>query len=239
MSEVRLQKYLSSCGVASRRRAEVMIERGKVKVNGAIIKTLGTKVDPDRDQIEVDNKIVRSAEKGVILLHKPRGVLTTLDASETRPTIRQYLTKKTKSYFPVGRLDFDSAGLLILTNDGELAEALTHPRFELKRVYEVKVRGIITDAHCAALAEGITLDDGVARARVKILETGERMSWLEVEVTEGRNRLVRRIFDTLHHPVVKLSRSAHGPVRLGKLPQGTIRTLSEVEYQKLRKAVLG
>ena len=139
--EVRIQKYLSACGVASRRRSEQLIQEGKVRVNGSVVETLGTKIVPGRDVVKVGNKVVHPQHKGVVLLHKPRGVVTTLAVEEERPTISAYLTKKTASYFPVGRLDIDSSGLVILSNDGALAEKLTHPRYQIPRVYQVKVRG--------------------------------------------------------------------------------------------------
>lgn len=240
MALVRLQKFLSECGVASRRKAEELITAGKVRVNEQVITELGTKIDPDRDVVRVRNRTVRAAPKGILLFHKPRGVMSTLDDPEGRRTVADYLTRHYESYFPVGRLDYDSTGLIILTNDGELAERLTHPRFGLDRVYHVRVEGRVSGAQLETLKKGVTLEDGPARAsEASIIEHGDNSTWIEMVVREGRNRLVRRMMDAIGHPVIKLVRMTHGPFKLGTIRPGDMKKLSEREYVYFRRKVFG
>lgn len=239
MSVERLQKFLSECGVASRRASEKLILQGKVKVNGEVVTELGRKVDPLHDRVTVREKIVRPPPRGVLLFNKPRGVVSTLDDPQGRPTVADFITKHFKSYYPVGRLDYDSTGLLLLTNDGELAQHLLHPRYGFKRVYHAKVSGRMAEKTARKLQQGVRLDDGLARAlEIKLLEDGEDSTWIEVVVGEGRNRLVRRMMEKVHHPVNKLKRVAHGPFRLGKLKPGQVKKLSEREYEYFRRKVL-
>lgn len=239
MEEIRISKFLSQCGVASRRKADELILSGKVKVNGKTVSELGAKIDPSRDQIQVRNKFVRPPERGVLLLHKPRGVVSTLDDPQGRQTVKHFLTRQYISYFPVGRLDYDSTGLLILTNDGELADRLMHPRYGFRRVYEAKVAGHINDHTIRRIERGIPLDDGSASAKIQIIGNGNDNCWLRVEVGEGRNRMVRRLLEKVGHPVSKLKRISHGPVTLGKLQPGEMRKLSQKEYETLRLRVIG
>jgi len=238
VAEVRLQKFIAECGVASRRKAEELIAAGKVMVNGQVVKELGKKIDPARDRVQVRGKPLHLPERGVLLLHKPRHVVATMSDPEGRPTVADFLTHKYKSYFPVGRLDFESTGLLVMTNDGELAERLLHPRYGFERVYHVKVRGSVAEKTTRRLEKGVTLEDGPVSAVVKILETLDNSTWLEVKVAEGRNRVVRRMMDAVRHPVVKLQRVSYGPFRLGRLGPGEIRKLTDKEYQGARDAVL-
>lgn len=239
MALVRLHKYLAECGIGSRRKMEKYIVEGRVGVNGKIIKDLGTKIDPSTDRVEVDHKPVRSAIKGIVLFNKPRGVVSTVDDPEGRPTVTDYMTKKYKSYYPVGRLDWESTGLIICTNDGEVAERLMHPRFGFKRVYHARIEGSITTGTIEKLGRGVRLADGPAKAEVEILSGDQKSTWVEVTVEEGRNRLVRRLFERVEHPVMKLKRVAHGPFTLGKLEPGEIRPLTEKEYSDMRRKVLG
>lgn len=238
-SRIRLQKFLSECGVASRRAAESLIVEGKVKVNERIVTELGTTVDPKRDVVRVRNKIVRPAEKGVLLLHKPKDVISTLSDPEGRRCLAHYLTKHYKSYFPVGRLDWESTGLVVLTNDGELAERLLHPRYGFERIYEVRVAGQMKEKEFRKLEKGVYLDDGIARAKVKLISQDHDSTWVRLTITEGRNRIIRRLMKQIHHPVLKLKRIAHGPLLLGKLQPGDMRSLSQDEYEKLKKKVFG
>lgn len=233
-----MHKYLASCGIAARRKAEKLILDGRVKVNGELVTELGSKVDPERDKVFVNNKEVRPHVLGVMLLNKPRGVVSTLSDPEGRKSIANYLTKHFKSYFPVGRLDTDSSGLIILTNDGALTEKLLHPRYQLKRVYICEVSGSVSEDLLGRLRRGINLRDGLARALVKIYQQTENGTLLEVTIREGRNRIVRRIFEKVGHPVISLKRIAHGPFRLGKLRSGEVRKLSEKEYAQLREKIL-
>lgn len=235
---VRLQKFIAECGVCSRRAAEVLITAGKVRVNGKVITELGTKVDPEHDQVYVRNKIVRPAPKGIVLFHKPKHVVSTLDDPQGRPSIKDYLTKHYKSYFPVGRLDFESTGLVILTNDGELADRLLHPRYGLERVYEARVAGTVAPRTLAKLSRGILLEDGMARAEAEILNNAEDSTWLRIRVHEGRNRLIRRIMEKVHHPVSKLKRVSHGPFTLHRLKPGEMRKLTEREYSYFHRKVM-
>ncbi len=237
MERVRLQKFISECGVASRRAAEELILEGKVMVNGRVVTEMGVKIDPRRDRVQVRKKIIRPAVKGVLLFYKPRGVVCTLNDPEGRRSVADYLTKHYRSYFPVGRLDWESTGLLVLTNDGELAERLMHPRYQFARTYKVKAEGKVSEALAEKLERGVQLNDGIARAGVKILQYEEASTWLEVTVREGRNRLVRRLMQKIHHPVIKLLRLSHGPFKVGKLRPGDMRKLSEKDYQYYRKRV--
>ena len=218
---------------------EALILRGKVQVNGSVIKDLGTKVDPDRDKIFVNGKFVRPASKGVILLNKPRGVVSTLDDPEGRPTVADYLTKHYQSYFPVGRLDWDSTGLIILTNDGEFAERLMHPRYGVERVYHARVEGSVSGATLGKMALGVKLPDGIVQSIAKIISNDGKTTWLEVRVREGRNRVVRRMCERVGHPVMKLRRVSYGPFRIGKLVPGQIRVLTQKEYENARKKIMG
>lgn len=237
--QVRLQKYIAECGIASRRAAEALIKAGKVYVNGKRITELGTKITPGADKVTVDGRTMLVPEKGVLIINKPRHVVSTLSDPEGRPTIAEILDRSTSSYFPVGRLDFESTGLIIMTNDGELAERLMHPKFGFKRVYEVKVKGVVQRETIEKLEAGVRLEDGLAKCRAKITEKLPTATWLEVSVDMGKNRIVRRIFEHVGHEVLKLHRIQHGPVELEGLALGHIRKLTVGEYKKLRKHVLG
>lgn len=234
----RLQRFLSECGVASRRSAEELITAGKVSINGVIVTELGTRVDPEHAIVRVSNRIVKPAPKGVLLLHKPTGVVSTLSDPEGRRSIADYLTKHYRSYFPVGRLDWDSSGLVILTNDGDLANHLLHPRYGIDRVYHARVEGIPNQKTLDLLAKGVRLPDGRAACHAEILETADNYSWVEVTLSEGRNRIVRRLLEFVGHPVEKLKRVAHGPCKLGTLRPGDVRRLTEKEYLRLKRGVM-
>jgi 23S rRNA pseudouridine2605 synthase len=237
---VRLHKYLAECGICSRRAAEELIREGKVRVNGQLIAEQGRIVDPLHDQVTVRGKIIKAPLKGVLLLHKPRGIVSTLADPQGRRTVADYLTKHYKSYFPVGRLDIESQGLMILTNDGDLANHLLHPRFGAARVYHARISGTINARTIAKLKRGVKLEDGVARVEeISVISNQDDYCWVEVTVREGRNRLVRRVFEKVFHPVNKLKRISHGPFTLGRLRPGQVRHLDEREYKLLREKVLG
>jgi 23S rRNA pseudouridine2605 synthase len=237
-SQMRLQKFLSQCGVASRRHAEEMIREGVIQVNDVTITELGFKINPDKDIVRVKRRIVKPPERGILLLHKPKGVVSTLSDPEGRPSIADYLTKHFKSYYPVGRLDFDSTGLIILTNDGELAEHLMHPRYGFERVYHVRVEGSISERLIEKIETGVRLEDGLIKGKAKLLKGDDGSTWLEIIVKEGRNRVIRRLMDRLRHPVMKLRRVSYGPFKLGTLKTGEMRKLEDREYRMIRERIL-
>lgn len=238
MSGVRLQKFLAECGVGSRRKMEQFITEGRVRVNGRVVTELGCKIDPEVDRIEVNRRPVHAAPKGIVLLNKPRGVVSTLSDPEGRRSVADFLTKHYRSYFPVGRLDWDSTGLMVLTNDGEVAERLMHPRYGFERVYHARVEGSVAVEVLGKLERGIRLSDGVVKAQGTILKNDENSTWIEVRISEGRNRVVRRLFDKLGHPVMKLKRIVYGPFKLGRLQVGQVRVLTAKEYDEVRLKVL-
>ena len=233
----RLQKILSQAGVASRRAAERLMLDGRVTVNGTPVRELGTKADAARDEIRVDGRrIMRPDRHRYILLHKPRGYMTTRSDPQRRPTVIDLLRGVGEYVYPVGRLDFDSEGLLILTNDGDLAAKLTHPRHRVARVYEAHVLGV-PDAHdLDRLARGIVIDGQRTRpAEVKALAP----SRLRITVHEGRNRQVRKMCDAIGHPVTALTRTAIGPIRDATLKIGHWRDLTPKEVSRLKSHVAG
>jgi pseudouridine synthase len=238
----RLQKILSAAGVASRRTAETLIQQGRVSVNGEVVRELGTKADPVADDIRVDGRRIRSAQrKRYILLNKPRGYVTTRSDPGKRQTVMDLLKGVKEYVYPVGRLDYDSEGLLLLTNDGELAARLTHPRHEIERLYEARVRGI-PDAHALdRLASGIVIDGRkTAPAQVKLAkkldaESGPQAVVL-VGIHEGRHRQVRQMFDAVGHPVMRLRRVRIGPIKDEQLKMGHFRDLTPAEIARLKKA---
>lgn len=234
--EERLQKILSRMGVASRRKSEEMIEEGRVTVNGKVA-VLGQKADAGRDHIKLDGKLLsRPSERKLYLaLNKPVNVLTTLDEEEDRPTVRQYLKHIKERVYPIGRLDFDTEGLLLFTNDGELAHAVTHPSKKVSKTYRVKIKGALDDNAAERLRRGIRLEDGnTAPAQLKRLRLAEANSWVEIAITEGRKRQIRRMLQAVGHPVIKLIRVSIDGVKLGRMSAGQIRELSNEEVKRLK-----
>ena len=231
----RLQKILSQAGVASRRASEKLMLEGRVSVNGTTVTELGTKADLTRDDIRVDGRRIKAPEQHrYLLLNKPRGYVTTRSDPQKRATVLDLLQGVREYIYPVGRLDYDSEGLLILTNDGDLAARLTHPRHGIPRVYEARVLGE-PDAHdVSRLAKGVTIDGRRTEpAEVVVLGPG----YLRVTVREGRNRQVRKMCDAIGHPVTELRRVAIGPIRDAKLKVGRWRDLTVQEVATLRRAV--
>lgn len=235
----RIQKILSRCGIASRRMAEEMILEGRVMVNG-MIATLGMKADITKDHIKVDGKLIRHTESlAYLILNKPKGCITSLYDSEGRPTIKDYLKGVKQRVYPVGRLDYNSEGLLLLTNDGELANAILHPSYKIEKTYRVKVDGFLDDKKIQRLERGVKLEDGMtAPARVRLIRKTEANSWLEITIHEGRKRQIRRMFEAIGHPVIKLKRIKINGIELGNLPSGTFRYLTQREVQRLKKEVM-
>lgn len=234
----RLHKYIAECGYCSRRKAEELIVAGKVRVNGKVISELGHKIDPEKDWVKVKNQSIKPPPRGVAVFHKPRGMLCTLEDPEGRPCLGELMTKHLKSYFPVGRLDWDSTGLVILTNDGELADRLMHPRYGFERSYEVRVQGHPSNKTLARLEGGVKIDGRSVEARVRIVEERDDSTWLEVTIREGRNHIIKRLMERLDHPVLKLKRISHGPFFLGRLPSGEIKRFTEDEFKRMRSKVM-
>jgi len=234
----RLQKILSAAGVASRRRAEELIQAGRVTVNGAVVHELGARADPAKDAIALDGqRVVTGGVRRTILLHKPRGVVSTLRDPEGRASLERLVTGPLQGLFPVGRLDLQTSGLLVLTSDGALADALLRPRQAVARVYHAKVRGTPSPETLARLTRGVRLERGrAAIADVRVLERLPTKTWLEITVREGRWHVVRRVCDAVRHPVEKLVRVAFGPVRLGTLRPGAWRDVTPRELAELHQA---
>ena len=236
---VRLQKVLAAAGVASRRAAEQLIAEGRVEVNGRLVTEQGMRVDPDADVVRVDGSRIPTARRHVYLvLNKPRGVVSTLDDPEGRRDLRELLADRKERLFHVGRLDTETTGLLILTNDGEFAQRVAHPSYEVPKTYLAEVAGIVTPAALNRLRKGVRLEDGPVRPdAVKVVSTGgERSgdksagkSLVRITLHEGRNRIVRRTMEAVGHPVRRLSRVGIGPIRLGNLAVGKTRDLTREE----------
>ncbi|MBA5869671.1 MAG: pseudouridine synthase [Nitrospira sp. CR2.1] len=237
--EVRLQKLIAGTGLASRRKAEELITSGRVTINGSVVKELGTKVDPDRDHVKVDGKHLRAAQPYVyVILNKPKNVMSTLEDPEGRPTVKDFLRGVSVRVFPVGRLDFDSEGLMLLTNHGDLAQALLHPRYHVPKTYLIKVKGVLNDAEIGTLERGVKLEDGLtAPAKVQKISRAESNSWLEVTIHEGRKHQVKRMLEAVGHAVIKLTRVRMGPLLLGDLAAGEYRFLTDREANRLRELV--
>lgn len=235
----RLHKYLARCGIASRREAEKMISHGRVQVNGKTVTTLGTTVDPHQDIVKVDGKTIKEPEKPVyIMLNKPKGYVTTASDDRGRPTVLDLVKNVPVRVFPVGRLDMDTEGLLLLTNDGDLAYQLTHPKFEVKKTYHALVKGRPSREALNKLRHGIMLDGKVtAPAKVRVINYHQSDTLLVITIHEGRNRQVRRMLDKIGHPVIHLKRVKFANLALGNLGLGKTRYLTKEEIQKLIQAV--
>jgi 23S rRNA pseudouridine2605 synthase len=237
MAEERLQRALARAGFGSRRSCEELISAGRVKVNGRLA-TLGDKVDPTRDVVVLNGATVNlDPNVRYLALHKPVGVVTTMRDPHGRRDIREFVPDEPR-VFPVGRLDLDSEGLLLLTNDGDLAEALTHPRYGVEKEYLVEVQGTPTPKHLGALRRGVELDDGPARAAsVRIVDARGERGQLALVMTEGRKREVRRLLAAVDLPVARLVRVRIGPISLGRLKAGAVRDLTADEVLLLAKLV--
>ena len=238
----RLQKILSAAGVASRRLSEELIVQGRVSVNGKTVTELGTKADPSVDEIKVDGRRIKVEQRRrYILLNKPRGYITTRSDPQNRPTVMDLMKGVREYVYPVGRLDYDTEGLLILTNDGDLAARLTHPRHEVEKVYEARVKGVPDEHTLERLAKGVTIEGRrTSPARLRASEpfvkgTGEQ-TVIEITIHEGRQRQVRQMFDSVGHPVVRLKRVRIGPIEDPQIPLGHWRELTPQEVLRLQRS---
>jgi 23S rRNA pseudouridine2605 synthase len=234
----RLQKVLARAGIASRRASEDLMRSGRVWVDGKPATELGLRVDPARARIEVDGARVHvRGDREYILLNKPAGYVTTVIDPQKRPTVIDLVKTRTR-VFPIGRLDADTQGLLLLTNDGELAHRLAHPRYRVEKVYLAEVRGPLSAEGCRRLTEGVRLDDGPARAaEARVVGRGKSRTQVEVTMTEGRKREVRRMLEEIGHPVIKLVRTRFGPVDVRGLKAGDTRDLTPHEVGELHRLV--
>jgi 23S rRNA pseudouridine2605 synthase len=237
---MRLNRYLAASGVASRRKAEKLIEAGRVVMNGRKVTDLATFVNPETDQVEVDGKPVRPPLRRMyLLLHKPVGFLSTASDPQGRPTVMR-LVPRTPRVFPVGRLDMDTSGAILFTDDGDLAHRLLHPRYKIEKEYRVRVEGALSEDTLTTLRRGLLLSGErrrTAPARVEVLEQTAQHTWLIMVIREGRKRQIRRMLDTVGHPVLELSRVRIGPISLGDLSPGTWRELTRDEVRALRRLV--
>lgn len=232
---MRLNKYIASAGICSRRKADELIANGNVKVNGAVCNVLGTDIE-EGDVVSVNGKVIEATEKKVyIALNKPAGYITSMQDEKDRPTVADLVGDIPERVFPVGRLDYDTTGLLIMTNDGQMAQRLSHPSHEVYKTYVAEVEGVISSARIAKLRKGVDIGGFVtAPARVKVLRQKARTAIVEISIHEGRNRQVRKMFSAVGNRVISLERTAIGDIILGRLLKGHYRKLTreEIEYLK-------
>jgi pseudouridine synthase len=230
---IRINRYLSMCGVASRRKADELVVAGKVEVNGKVMTDLGAKIHPGRDKVFVDGKQVAHVHDYLYLvMNKPKDTITTLSDEKGRTTVMSWVSAKQRIY-PIGRLDRNTTGVLLLTNDGEFANRLMHPKFEVPKSYQVTLETALTPEHAAQLRKGVKLEDGTtAPAEVHILPGGKGKE-IGITIHEGRNRQVRRMFESLGYEVKKLDRVAYGPITKEGLRRGETRSLTRAEVRKL------
>ena len=234
---VRLQKVLAAAGVASRRVVENYITEGRIRVNGVVVEELGRRIDPEHDLVDVDGTAVQlDVSKRYVMLNKPTGVVSSMKDENGRPDLRRFTADYEERLYNVGRLDAETSGLLILTNDGGLAHVLAHPSFGVTKVYIAKVEGTVLPQTISKLTKGIELDDGpiaADKARIIAGHGGDGSSLVEITLHSGRNRIVRRMLDAVGHPVIDLVRRQFGPLHLGTLTVGAVRELTKVELGQL------
>jgi 23S rRNA pseudouridine2605 synthase len=236
--EQRLQKIIAEMGIASRRKAEELIEEGRVTVNGKVAE-IGMKADLMRDHIKVNGKLLLRPEKKVYYaFNKPRGVMTSMSDPEGRPTVNEFFGGIRQRVFPVGRLDYDSEGLLLLTNDGDFAHAILHPSKKIPKTYLVKVKGVLADEELEKLRKGIKIDGKMtAPAKVKKLKKAESNSWIEMTIYEGRKRQIRRMLERVGHDVIRLMRIRINGIEMGPLEPGSFRKLTMEEMQTIMREI--
>jgi 23S rRNA pseudouridine2605 synthase len=238
MSTERLQKILAGAGVASRRAAEQLITEGRVRVNGRIVRELGSRANPERDRVEVDGRRLVAERPVYYLMHKPRGVVTTLDDPEGRQSVKDLLRGISERVFPVGRLDFHTSGVLLLTNDGDLAQALLHPTRAVPKTYSAKLQGHVDERGLEMLRSGVVLDDGekTAPATVHLMRSDEaKHTLLEITIAEGKNRQIHRMAEAINRPVMRLTRIAFAGLTIDGLRAGQMRPLKPLELSELKQ----
>jgi 23S rRNA pseudouridine2605 synthase len=237
---VRLQKVLAAAGVASRRVCEDLITKGRVRVNGKVVTELGSRIFPEVDQVQVDNRPIQlDPDRVYIAFHKPRGVVSTMADENGRPCLADYFVGFDR-VFNVGRLDAETTGLILMTNDGEMANQLAHPSYEVQKLYVAKVRGKITRVEMQKLLDGVKLEDGLQKAdSARVIDQNEQSSLVEIVLHSGKNRIVRRMFEAIGFPVIDLTRKSFGPLRLGNIKPGQFRELSKLEVSSLMEAAQG
>lgn len=232
--EERLQKILAKAGIASRRTAEQMIRAGRIRINGQVVMTMGCKADPSRDQITFDGNLLAFEQKIYLLLNKPSGYVTTLSDPQGRPVVTDLITDIGTRLFPVGRLDLETEGALLMTNDGDLANRILHPSFEVTKTYEALVTGLPTKETLARLKSGIEIDGALTRpATLRVLQRHTRQTLVEIVIHEGKKRQVRKMFQAVGHRVLHLRRTAYGRLLLGGLPPGEYRILNQGDLKKI------
>jgi len=231
----RLQKIIARSGIASRRFAEEMIKNGRVSVNERIVTIPGTKADGSRDEIRIDGKLISAETSNVyILLNKPRGYITALKDPQGRPVVTDLLEGIHERVFPVGRLDYDSEGLLLMTNDGEFSYRIQHPKFRIPKTYRVKIKGSVTGEEINIFKRGSKLDDGYFKpANIAVEKNNRKSCWLRMIIFQGRNRIIRRFFDSMGRPVVRLIRIGVGEIELSDLHEGEYRHINKKEVKRL------
>lgn len=237
--QVRLQKFLARAGVASRRASEKLIEAGRISVNGQAVTELGTKVDPEADEVRLDGAPVRKAAEAVtLMLNKPAGYLTSMKDPQGRPCVAQLVPlDEFPALYPLGRLDYDTTGLLLFSTDGELGNAVLHPSHHVDKTYRALVKGKPSEAALDRLRSGVVLDDGPTQpAEVRLAGRKGKNAYVEIIIHEGRKRQVKRMCEAIGHPVLQLHRVSFGPLELGDLPEGKYRVLSEQEAAALERA---
>lgn len=234
--EERLQKFMASCGVASRRKCEELIINGSVRVNESIVTNLGFKVDPDKDRVYVHNKsILPVAKKIYIILHKPVGYVSTVKDERNRPTIIDLININDRIY-PIGRLDYDTSGLILLTNDGEIYNKIIHPREEINKIYVATVKGLLTKDNIEKFKNGIDIGGYItAPAKIEVIRQVQGNSEVKITIHEGKNRQIRRMCDAIGHPVINLKRISVGKIELGNLKYGEWRYLNEREIKYINQ----
>ncbi|WZL74931.1 pseudouridine synthase [Clostridiaceae bacterium 35-E11] len=233
---MRLQKYIAHAGIASRRKAEELIKLGRVKVNGRVVKEMGITVNPSLDSICIDNHMIQLEEQKVyIMLNKPEGCVTTLSDEFNRPTVADFVEDIQERIYPVGRLDYDTSGLLLMTNDGDLSFHLTHPKHEVIKTYIAQIKGMLTKEEIHQFKTGIDIGGYItAPANIEILKKDKTTCQVKVRIHEGKNRQIRKMFEKINHPVIKLKRIAIGNIQLGQLPRRKWRYLTAEEIKYLQ-----